>query len=224
MKSFIYSPSCLSMASLSVRREARRSNELKGVGFEEKFDATTIFYDICRVGEKIYLSGPPIFDAFKNVDVKWSLGSDEYGWCEVSPFLKDVKKCQDSYICIDKLPVENIQLEINGEKTLAAVNEMGIGLFSGRKVLLTKSKNNKLQWIRDWVLYHVVNHDIDSVLFYDNNSTDYDIQDIAGVFRGVGIDLAVVVRWPYKFGPQGGTRDGVKNAPWDSDFCQVWNT
>lgn len=95
------------------------------------------------------------------------------------------------------------------------------GLFDGLNVLFTKSKNNPLIWIRDWAEFHVRRHGIDGILIYDNGSTIYTPADILDTVGSIdGLKTLVVVDWPFKFGPQGGSWDGLMNAPWDSDFCE----
>ncbi|MGY2746012.1 hypothetical protein [Arthrobacter sp. UYCu723] len=95
------------------------------------------------------------------------------------------------------------------------------GLFTDRKVLFTKSKDNELEWIRDWAIFHVLNQKIDAILIYDNGSTKYEPEDVLDCLKGIeGLEVAVVVHWPFPFGPQGGSWDGLRNAPWDSDYCE----
>lgn len=221
MKTLIYSPACLSLITTSLRREPRRPRELQGPHFSEQFDYTTLFYDVCGTGGAIYLSGPPLYETLVGHEICWQIGAAD-NWLDVEPSLKDSGKCQHSWI--SKLPSECdgslLRVSIDGQDLFAAINRSPSHLFAGRRVLLTKSRDNKLEWIRDWVTYHAKCHDVDAVLFYDNNSTLYEASDVLGAIADAGVDVAVVVRWPYKFGPQGGFAAGVKNAPWDSDFCE----
>jgi hypothetical protein len=77
------------------------------------------------------------------------------------------------------------------------------------------SKDNELVWIRDWVLFHAINHGCDAVLLYDNVSSKYDLAQVHETIASVpGIAVAVVVHWPFKIGPQG------PSGIWDSDFAQ----
>jgi hypothetical protein len=90
-------------------------------------------------------------------------------------------------------------------------------LFSGRRTLLTLQKDNDLAWIKDWVEFHVRTQEVDAVLVYDNGSSRYGTDDLLECLRGVaGVEVAVVVVWPFLYGPQGGS-----GRPWDSDFCQA---
>ena len=79
------------------------------------------------------------------------------------------------------------------------------------------SKDNKLTWIVDWMRFYSRAHNVDAVILYDNGSTDYSVQDLGAAMEQVPeIRVSVIVKWPFKYGPQGGP-DGLD---WDSDFCQ----
>ncbi|WP_222127588.1 glycosyltransferase family 92 protein, partial [Brevibacterium casei] len=58
------------------------------------------------------------------------------------------------------------------------------------------------------------------MVIYDNNSTDYSLEDLSNAVAAGGADVSVVVDWPFKFGPQGGKWNGPVERPWDSDFCE----
>jgi len=222
MKTFIYSPSPISLVGIGLKRIPRRPPELQGDHFSEQFDYTTLFYDVCQVGNSVYLSGPPTYDIFRAESaVRWRIG-DGSDWRNVQPALKDVNKCQQSWIHDSPQSAgRQLSVSIGENEAIGSINGSYIDCFAGRRVLLTTSKDNKLEWIRDWVTYHVACHDVDAVLFYDNNSHAYDVQQVLDTITVPGIELAVVVPWNYKYGPQGGTRDGIEKAPWDSEFCQL---
>ena len=52
-------------------------------------------------------------------------------------------------------------------------------IFRGRRVVLAMSRDNELQWIKDWVLFVVRNHGADAVLLYDNASTKYGAEQLS---------------------------------------------
>ncbi len=88
--------------------------------------------------------------------------------------------------------------------------------FAGKRVLLTLSKNNRLEWICDWIRFHQDHHGANAVLLYDNNSTLYSLDELASAIANLpGIEATKVIHWPYKYGPQ-----GHGGGFWDSDFCQ----
>lgn len=81
---------------------------------------------------------------------------------------------------------------------------------------MTKSRNNELLWIRDWSYFLAKAHGCNAILLYDNASTNASPQEIQPIVAAVpGIEAALVVSWPFKFGPQGGPE-----RIWDSDYCQ----
>lgn len=82
-------------------------------------------------------------------------------------------------------------------------------------MLTTLSKNNPLEWLREWVVY-VAEHGIDAVLIYDNGATRYEPEELLRTLAAVGgMQRACVVDWPFPYCPGGGPANR-----WDSDFCQ----
>ncbi|MEL6520531.1 MAG: hypothetical protein AAFQ66_06180, partial [Pseudomonadota bacterium] len=76
--------------------------------------------------------------------------------------------------------------------------------FSGRRVLCTKSRNNRLEWIYDWVDHHVRNQGTDSVLLFDNGSDAYTTDDLeAALCQVTGLRQVVIVAAPFPFGAMG---------------------
>lgn len=116
-------------------------------------------------------------------------------------------------------PYPGGELTISFDKEKSASAAIGPNLrhlFAGRRCLLTKSKNNDLRWIRDWVKFHVNTHQADAALIYDNGSDAYAPRAILDALTGIaGLEVAVVVEWPFKWGIHGDDF-GI----WDSDFAQ----
>lgn len=82
-------------------------------------------------------------------------------------------------------------------------------VFAGRNVLMTLSRDNSLRWIRDWAAYHVREHGADAVLFYDNGSRAYGVDDLLDTLAGVeGLAAVRVVSVAAPFGaiPARGSR------------------
>jgi hypothetical protein len=110
---------------------------------------------------------------------------------------------------------DNIVLQSQLGDIRVPVIEADQETFAGKRVLLTLSKDNRLEWICDWVRFHQDHHGADAVLLYDNNSTLYTLDELASAIASVsGIEAIRVIHWPYKYGPQG------HRGHWDSDFCQ----
>jgi hypothetical protein len=93
-------------------------------------------------------------------------------------------------------------------------------LFAGRRCLLTISKNNRIDWIVDWVEFHVRTAGADALLLYDNGTTLFAPAALAEALRGSGLAVLVVVRWPFKWGPLGYVIRH-RRRHWDSNFGQI---
>lgn len=202
-----------------LRREPRRARDLQPPGFSERFDHATLFYDVFTVGPLVGLAGPPLLNLRHPLAAAgWKVDGIPLEPRQV--ILADIDRTQRSWL--DVRPADDVRaLEV----TLAdlrletVVSADGAGLFAGRNVLLTLSKNNDPAWIHDWIVFHRDHHAIDAVLLYDNGSTTYTVEglrDALGTIAGVSV---VIVPWNYPYGPLGEDAAG-RLLPWDSDFCQ----
>lgn len=103
-----------------------------------------------------------------------------------------------------------------GRTTSAPIGADLAPSFAGTRALMTLQLDNDLEWIRDWVSWHVRTQGTDAVVVYDNGSSRYTLDDILDTISGVpGLRVVCVVDWAFRYGPQGG--DGI---PWDSDYAQ----
>jgi hypothetical protein len=196
-----------------ARREPTRPQQFRGENFDRQFDSTTLFYDAVDAGNSdVVLLAPPFFN----------LAGD----LSATNFLQGSEPCPAQIRHLDrhaqvwlKAP-HGAEIRATGPlgEFAVRVSPSGRELFRNRRVIFTMSKDNRLEWILDWVRFNRDVHGADAVLIYDNASTAYDSTAISAALRSVpGIAQSVVVEWPYKYGPQG------TNAwdHWDSDFCQL---
>jgi hypothetical protein len=203
-----------------LRRTMLRPPHLRQSDYEEKYDFLTIFYDCFTSADSAssIFVGPPLLNlepvVLPMLPAVFCCGSPS----DVS--LRNLTSCSQlwlrtsqSHAVLQPGAFQQSRIDIQPNQSV---------LFRGRKVLLTKSKDNDLQWIRDWILFFTRMHRSDAVLFYDNGSTRYDIDEIHETISSVpGIEIAVVVPWPYKFGPVGSESfHGPQGLPWDSDYAQ----
>ena len=199
-----------------VYREPPRPPELRQADYLEKYDHDTLVYDAFPVGDTVRLSGPPLLNLATGLaESEWRLDD-----AAATANLRDLDRTQGSWLSASASGGETLTVTV-GEATCAAeISESGVDWFHDRLVLVTKSKNNDLQWITDWARFHASKQGVDAVLFYDNGSDRYRPEDVLAALDVPGIEVAVVVSWPFKFGPQGGNWEGLTDAPWDSDFCE----
>ena len=209
-----------------IRRTMPRKPHLRQPDYEEKFDFTTLFYDCFRVDESwCVLIGPPLINlgpvvipAIPNLfhcrtPLDVSLSSQERPQSPRNPCTKLWLRTIKSRADLPAGPFRQSEITVQPNHC---------ELFRKRKVLLTLSKNNELSWIGDWVHFFARRHGCDAVLFYDNASTKYDLSEVYKTIGSIpGIEVVVVVNWPYMYGPQGSERDhGAPKLPWDSNYAQ----
>lgn len=196
-----------------LRRVPPRKPEDQQPGYLDAFDSRTLFYDAFREGDDVWLSGPPVSnlrDPLESAD--WRVdGADVSAAVE----LVDWGRTQRSRI-VGAGAGQHLSLGLGGTRFSTEIAPNDSALFAGQRTIITKSKDNDLVWIRDFLQHYHIVHGVTGVVFYDNNSTKYSAQDVADTIASVdGITTAVVVEWPYPFGPDGGP-----NKVWDSDYCQ----
>ena len=198
----------------SLRRKAPRPRRYRQADYDEKFDALTVLYDcfLASDGETVVCLGPPLFNLKRKV-----LRPIESAF-HIPFFSRRDLRCLDHVMQLRLLtevraaPVRKNRFQ----QAVIKVQPNHCELFRCRRALMTISKDNELTWIRDWVHFHATNHGCDAVLMYDNNSTKYDTDRLRDTISSVpGIAVAVVVKWPFPFGPGGGP-----SRAWDSDFAQ----
>ena len=199
-----------------IRREPLRPPAFRIDGFEQQFDAETLFYDafFAPTGTHVVTVGPPPLNLRPLIDRMRVVALPSGVSCGFR--VEEMDRTARLWIAVprgtDRLSVSS---EL-GEFAIAPRRNL-CGRFAGRRVLFTLSKNNRLEWIVDWIRYHRDIHGADAVLIYDNASTEYAPATLAGALAAVpGIEAACVVAWPFKYGPQG--LDARRF--WDSDFCQ----
>ncbi|MGO1406990.1 MAG: hypothetical protein ACTHV2_01160 [Brachybacterium sp.] len=196
------------------RRTPPRPPESRQEFYEERFDSSTLFYDVFRVRNHVELIGPPLLNleaGLRPMELRYaghryarrfrSAAKNRLHRYRVSPLPRSVRALRMH------CPLGRFALDINDNLSAE---------FTGRRVLVTQSQNNPLEWISEWVDHHVSTQGIDAVILYDNNSTEYSAEEIREVLRArPGLAVFSVIEWPYPWGPTGGP-----DAVWDSDFGQ----
>lgn len=197
-----------------VRRLPPRPIELRDATYDEKFDATTLFFDAFRVGEtRIALIGPPLLNLESLV-----LSARFTAYPAGVAISIRYKKLDRNMQLWGEVPIGTTHVAIHsdlGRSTIPLATDCA-HLFRGRRVVTTLSKNNELSWIVDWLRFHIRVHGCDAVLFYDNASDKYTTEELRSCIREITeLSQSVIIHWPFRYGPQGNA-----TGNWDSDFCQ----
>ncbi len=208
----VRTPSLLLPDDSQLRRGAAGPVEDYDPAYLAKMDEVTVFFDAIRSGDEVTLIGPPfrnLLGTFEKVRVTDSAGNST----DIALETQERPRGQFSTIPVSgeevtiSFPNWNPDVQIT---PTAAQHD----LFAGKRVVHCISKNNALEWMRDWAIYYRDVHRVNAVTLYDNGSDEYTLEDISAVFASIdGIDVSAVVDWPFIFGPQA--------EPWDSDFTHV---
>lgn len=216
-------PVSVILPDIGIRRQPPRPKHLQDPTYAEKFDDSTLFYDIVFVGEDIVLSGPPLLNLESFV-----INSEVYVDGVRAQFERttSLERSQTTVFSLPQQPQDDVvNIEIYfPEWDWRFRSEIDVSInrvMAGSNVLMTLQRNEELLWIEDWVRYYATNQSVDAVVIYDNGSDKYSLDSIANVVATVpGIQTVVVVDWDFKYGPQGSPWVGP-GVPWDSDFCQI---
>jgi hypothetical protein len=200
----------------ALMRDRIGNPEERSETYDERYDFSTFFYDAYYDSEvqEICLIAPTLIN-----------------------FVMLLKKCRffvDSkeikLISVEKLSRGNlIRLSTPGPnpKTLAfkhplfsgevEINRYDATAFANKNAICAISKDNNLEWIRDWLTYYVNEHGLQAVVLFDNQSTTYSMEELGETLTSVsGIEAAALVRAWYPFGPGGGT-----NTNYNSKFLHM---
>jgi hypothetical protein len=196
-----------------LERIPPRPPESRQAGYDLAFDRKTLFYDVFRVGSQVMLIGPPLLNLRSAVESASLFANDKAA--SVAAQFIDLNRASRSILECDKR-AQSITFDFPDFAVCTDIGVDGAELFEDKRAIVTKSKNNRLRWIEDWLTYHVRIHGVDAVLLYDNNSDAYDLDALRNTLAKVqGIKVAVIVVWNYLFGPS-----GWPSKIWDSDYCQ----
>lgn len=169
-----------------------------------EFDFNTLFYDIVVTDVKIILYCPKLFNFEALVQSSIFLVDGEQ-----QPF--KIKKMSRYDVIEIKSTGKVLTIKNASFEESWALIKFDSSRFSGKNCLSTLNKNNKLEWIADFVKFHIQHHALDVVVLYDNGSTDYTLEALEQCLHATGISDFLIVSVPMPFGPI------LKNK--DRSFC-----
>ncbi|MCK5078186.1 MAG: hypothetical protein KAR38_17525, partial [Calditrichia bacterium] len=160
----------------------------------EQFESRTVFYDVFfnKEGSMLWAIGPPFLNLAKYLK-------------KMSLTINGIK----TNFSFQTLFKGLILLKAKLKSPLEAVNTVNISLkgyewsadiaFSNNKrsiplALTTTQKDNKLNWIHDWIRFYSKTMDVDQIIIYDNNSK-YQSQLI-----DVLPDNVLIIPWNFTYG------------------------
>ncbi|MCK0770260.1 glycosyltransferase family 92 protein [Chromohalobacter canadensis] len=157
------------------------------------FDHKTIFYDVYidEQDASLVAIGPPCLN-LKDYIKKAKLIVNGVQ----TPF--SLKEHEEHKICFLKARIssgKDYEIEFKFKDFSTTLKLKSLNIPHGNKVLAAISKNNKTEWISDWVDFYRENYDLDGVYIYDNGSKNVD--ELEHKLEG----RAKVIRWNHPYGP-----------------------
>lgn len=184
-----------------LRRTVRKSLVPNDPSDLPNYDYKSVFYDVYQAGDRVHLSGPPLDNLLSHTKacdflIDGTLVNDRLT-------LGAIMRTQKSWISDIGVGARRLQIQGASLRADIPVRHAGTDTFRDRNVIFTMSKNNDLDWVSDWARYYVKRHGVNAVLIYDNCSHLYSVYEVLERLRNVpGLKAAVVVDWPYLYGPQ----------------------
>lgn len=196
----------LSFAALSADNPARRRPRSpwrpRPAGFWTAFEDKALYYDAFRAenGKDVLLVGPT------PLNLRSGLAAARYSALPSGTTLKaELFPSRSTMLTrLADVPgdVQAVRVEAFGEIFDLAIQPNFSTALSGARILFTINKNNRLEWIADWAHWHAALHGTDTVILFDNGSTDYTIDQLEATLAGVdGLKRVIVIDVPHKFGP-----------------------
>ncbi len=215
MQTLLFNPCPVVLTGSQTRREPVRPPHLRPDGFTEQFDNDTLLFDSFFCGPtEVLITAPPFFNLLPALKTMRVTAEPSDRACSFR--IRNLDRHSQIRIAV---PPGTTKLSLaSAIGTFALEPRQNLSeFFADRRVVFTLSKNNRIEWIQDWIRYNRDVHGADAVLIYDNQSTDYSARELLAALSEIsGIERLCIAEWPFRYGPQG----LAHNRHWDSDFCQ----
>ena len=182
-----------------VRRDAPPRVSILENSFWDVYDSNTLVYDCIQTpGLDIALVCPKVLNLREVFDRARFFADGE----ELTGRRWKLSRVHDVLTLRCRRPVSPLSIVIDGEAQSGPVNRADTETFRGLDTIVTKSRNNNLEWIQDWLRFHNRMHGINGVVLIDNASDAYHHEQLAAALDEVpGYRARVLIRAPLKFGP-----------------------
>lgn len=196
----------LSFAALSadnpVKRLPRSPWRPRPDGFWAAFEDRALYYDAFRAanGKDVLLVGPT------PLNLRGGLEAARYSALPSGVALgAELFPSRSTMLTrLANVPEDAraVRVEAFGETFDLAIQPNFSASLADARILFTINKNNRLEWIADWAHWHASLHGTDTVILFDNGSTEYTIDQLEDTLAAVdGLKTVIVIDVPHKFGP-----------------------
>ncbi|WP_172330536.1 hypothetical protein [Mangrovicoccus sp. HB161399] len=179
-------------AEAAVRRDPVWPPDLQPPGYADAYDGRTLAYAAARLpgGRGAVLCCPRLFNLWPVLRAALPPGARRRRFASSEAVF---------------LPGSHgrLGMQLPGGPAELPVGPDLSGIFAGRNVLLTMSRDNPPDWVLDWVRFHARLHGADAVAIFDNGSVRYPAAGIAPRLADIpGIGPVAVIEADFPYGPQ----------------------
>ena len=160
-----------------------------------QYDDTTVFYDVFFNSDnsRLCMVGPPLLNLRELITpITITLDGKRF---EVG-----VKEFFKARFCIGEVDLQGHEINAVNELQIDFNRRFGFSarlpksdVEAARSILTTLQKDNKIDWIEDWVRYYREHYGVEKVVLYDNGSANVDELKLA-------LPDITIEDWPYKHG------------------------
>lgn len=196
-----------------MRIPPRKENDQQA-NYKDLFDYYRLFADIYfNVDGNIELIGPPLLNLREFVErAEFYIDGRLVGGI----IIEELDRMSRITLPCDNQEVSLLRVKIGNQVFVKEIQPSHLDFFKDKNVLVTQQRDNPIEWILYWILYHIEHHGIDSVLIYDNGSMSYTIAELEKSIAKIDhLKKICIVSWDILWGPTGGP-----NQVWDSDYGQ----
>jgi len=173
--------------------------ECRSGEFDDEYDSRTFIYDVFFVPRKqaICLICPKLYQ-FKSVikHGKFTANGEQ-----LKPVVKRRAGKSDEIWLPCKTHPETLRIQTGSFDHKIPVGIQDNETFRDLWCAVVKSKDNDLVWIKDWVDYHVKVHGLNGLVFFDNGSEQYSLEELHSVLINItGLKKVRVLSAPFRFG------------------------
>ncbi|RKF13517.1 hypothetical protein D6850_14565 [Roseovarius spongiae] len=192
------------MPSRFLRRDAPHGFAEWSDREQRAFDDATLFYDVFRSGapDTVYAVGPPLKQTFRRFLKRAALTLDG-----VPAKMREISQSRRASILEITAPVRTpVTLGISHPQLSfsIAIAPDNLHRYADRRAMFTLSRNNTLEWVRDWARFHVETQGVEAIVLFDNASDIYHADALAEVLDKIdGLATFDVVPAPFQYGPIG---------------------
>lgn len=197
------------------RRNAPKGVVVKADSFWDRYDSQTLIYDAihCAQRRELRLYLPRTLN-YKGLLASATIKVDDKPQTQIR-----WRKWRHHEVLIIRglSTAKTLSIILDDQTHTIPIHAVDIGL-SDLNCLYTLSKDNDLDWIKDWARFHVIHHGLEAVVFFDNGSTRYHADELDATLRTVpGLKAVRVVAANLPHGPL--NQDCTNRS--DAKFLQV---